>query len=147
VGFKAVVPSGRRYLCTQVELSCQVVSEIFTNGDPVIEGQLLKNALSSSQISPSNIPRSHRGGKRYSSTLHLTSALDGNEWSGLRSGHFIPGKSSGYPLWKRLYRLRAGMEGCRKSHPHWISIPNHSVHNEALYRLRYPGHNHGFKYA
>jgi len=30
-------------LRTQVGLSCQVVSEIVTNGDPYIEGQLLKN--------------------------------------------------------------------------------------------------------
>ena len=61
VGFKEDVPRGRRYLCTQVGLSCQIVSGIFTNGDPVSEGQLLENYFPWSQSSPSNMPRSHRG--------------------------------------------------------------------------------------
>ena len=35
-----------------------------------------------------------RGGKRYSSTLSLTSALDGGGWSTPRPGRFIPGKQT-----------------------------------------------------
>lgn len=43
VGFIKVAAGGRRYLCTDGGLNCQVVSENFTKGDPVSERQLLKN--------------------------------------------------------------------------------------------------------
>jgi rRNA maturation protein Nop10 len=42
------------------------------------------------------------GEQRYSSTLSLTSALDGGGWSTPRPGRFTPGKESRYPLYRRL---------------------------------------------
>ena len=39
---------------------------------------------------------------KYSSTLFLTSAIDGDGWSTPRSGRFTPGKETGYPLYRRL---------------------------------------------
>ena len=38
----------------------------------------------------------------YSSTLSLTSALDGGGWSTPRPGRFTPGKGTWYPLCRRL---------------------------------------------
>ena len=54
--------------------------------------------------SPYNKPRRPRGGVGgYSSTLSLTSALDGSGWSTSRPSHFAPGKPR-YPLYERLGR-------------------------------------------
>jgi hypothetical protein len=36
--------------------------------------------------------------QRYSSTLSLTSALDGGGWLKPRSGRFFPGKEARYPI-------------------------------------------------
>jgi len=47
----------------------------------------------------------------YNSTLSLTSALDGSEWSNPREGRFTPGKDS-VPLHRRLR-----LDGCGKSRP------------------------------
>jgi hypothetical protein len=38
---------------------------------------------------------------RYSSTVSLTSALDGGGWSTPRPGRFIPGKETRFPLYVR----------------------------------------------
>jgi len=40
--------------------------------------------------------------QRYSSTLSLTSELDGGRWSTPRPGRFSPGKETWYPLYRRL---------------------------------------------
>jgi hypothetical protein len=42
------------------------------------------------------------GKYKYSSTLSLTSALGGGEWSASRPGRFAPGKKTRYPLYRRL---------------------------------------------
>jgi len=42
------------------------------------------------------------GEQRYSSTISLTSALDGGGWSTPCPGHFTPGKETCYPLCRRL---------------------------------------------
>jgi len=46
--------------------------------------------------------RSPEGERRCSSTLSLSSALDGGVWSTLLSGQFSPGKETRYPLYGRL---------------------------------------------
>ena len=50
-------------------------------------------------------PRTGREGpegeQRYSSTLPLTSALDGGGWLTPRSGRFTPGKETRCPLYRR----------------------------------------------
>ena len=53
--------------------------------------------------------------QRYSSTLSLTSALDGGGWLKPRPSCFTPGKETRYPLYRRM----AGPEKCR---PHRDSI-------------------------
>ena len=42
------------------------------------------------------------GEHTHSSTLSLTSALDGGGWSTPHPGQFTPGKETGYPLYRRL---------------------------------------------
>jgi hypothetical protein len=54
---------------------------------------------------------------RYSSTLSLTSALDGGGWSRPRPGRVAPGKETRYPLYRGLGGSRDGLDGCRKSRP------------------------------
>jgi hypothetical protein len=77
------------------------------------------------------------GQQRYSSTLSLTSALDGNRWLTPRPGRFTPGQETRYPLYRRL----GGSEG--RSGRLWkISPPPGFVRparSESLYRLSYPG--------
>ena len=42
------------------------------------------------------------GEQRYTSTLSLTSALDGGGWLMPRPGRFTPGRETQYPLYGRL---------------------------------------------
>jgi hypothetical protein len=44
----------------------------------------------------------HRGSGKYSSTLSLTSALDGGGWSTPRPGRFTLGEETRYPFYRRL---------------------------------------------
>jgi hypothetical protein len=63
---------------------------------------------------------------KYSSTLSLTSALDGAGVSTPRSGRFKPGKKPGTHCTGRLKEFRGGMDGCGKFCPHQNSIPGPS---------------------
>jgi hypothetical protein len=56
--------------------------------------------------------------QRYSSTLSLTSALDGSGWLTPRPDRFTPGKESGYPSYRRL----GGPQG-RSGRVRDISLP------------------------
>ena len=58
----------------------------------------------------------------YSSTLSLTSALDG----GPRSARFTLKKLTGYPLYKGWVSPRAGLDGREKFRPHRDLIPGPS---------------------
>jgi hypothetical protein len=49
-----------------------------------------------------------QGEKQCSSTLYLSSALDGGEWSTSRPGRFTPGKETRYPLYMRLGGTQGG---------------------------------------
>jgi hypothetical protein len=75
---------------------------------------------------------------RYSSPLSFTSALD--EVGGKRHApaNVPPGKTL-YPLYRRLGRPRAGLDGAEYLVPQWDSIPRPSSPSESLHRLRYPG--------
>ena len=59
----------------------------------------------------------------YSSTLSLTSALDGV--GGQRHAPVVltPGKRTRYPLYRWLGGPTNGLDGCGKSRPHRDSIP------------------------
>jgi hypothetical protein len=75
----------------------------------------------------------------FSSTLSLISALDLGWWSTLRPASFTPCKEIRFPFYRRLCAPRAGLDECIKFRPHQDSIPYHSVRNESLYRMEYPG--------
>ena len=77
--------------------------------------------------------------KRYSSTLSLTSALDGGRWSTPRPGRFTPRERPGIHCTGGWVGPKAGLDGCGKSRPHRDPIPGPSARSESLYRLRYPG--------
>jgi hypothetical protein len=83
------------------------------------------------------------GEKRYSSTLSLTSALNGGGWSMPRPGRFTPGKETPYPLY-RMLGGRHGLSGRVRniSPPTGIRSPDLPARSESLYRLSYPGHSH-----
>jgi len=53
----------------------------------------------------------------YSSTLSLTSMLDGGGWSTPRPGRFTPGRRPGTYFIGGWVSPRAGLDGCGKSHP------------------------------
>ena len=53
----------------------------------------------------------------YSSTLSLTSALDGGGWSTPRSGRFNPEERTGTHYTGSPMGPRAGLDGCGKSRP------------------------------
>jgi hypothetical protein len=57
------------------------------------------------------------GEKRYSSTLSVISALEAGVWSTPLFGRITPEKAARYPLYRRLGRTRAGLNGCGKSRP------------------------------
>jgi len=63
---------------------------------------------------------------RYSSTLTLTSALDGGGWSTPCPGRFIPGKDQVPIVQEAGWGPRAGLQGCGTSWPHRDSIPRPS---------------------
>ena len=76
--------------------------------------------------------------KGYSSTLSLTSALDGV--GGQRTPRpLYPQERPGTHSIGGWVGRRAGLEGCGKSRPHRHPIPGPSSPSRSLYRLSYPG--------
>ena len=67
-----------------------------------------------------------QGEQRYSSTLFLTSALEGGEGSASRPGRTLPRERPGTRCTGGWVGLRAGLDGCGKSRPHRDSIPGPS---------------------
>jgi hypothetical protein len=77
------------------------------------------------------------GEKGYSSTLSLTSALDGDGWSTPHPGRFTPRKDP-VPIEVWVGR-RPGLDRCRKScHLTGIRSQDCPAHSKSLYQLRYP---------
>jgi len=54
------------------------------------------------EVHPRTGHESPEGELSYSSTVSLTSALNGGGWSQSRPGRFSPGKETRYPLYRRL---------------------------------------------
>jgi hypothetical protein len=80
------------------------------------------------------------GEQRYSSTLSLTSALDGAGWSKPRPSRFTPRKESRYPLYRSLGGPQGRSGRVRKiSPPSGIRSPDIPAHSKSLYRLSYRG--------
>jgi len=74
---------------------------------------------------------------RYSSTLSLTSALDGGGWSTSRHGRFTPGKDPVPIVYRRLGGSQGRSEQVRKISPPPTGIrsPDRPARSESLYRL------------
>ena len=64
---------------------------------------------------------------KYSSTLFLTSALDGGGWSTNPPVALPPRKRPGTHCIGGWVGLRAGLDGCGKSRPYRDSIPGRSL--------------------
>ena len=59
----------------------------------------------------------------YSSTLSLTSALDGRGWLTPRPGRFTPGKETWHPLYRRLCGPQGRYGRIRKMSPPQVLDP------------------------
>ena len=76
----------------------------------------------------------------HSSTLSLTSVLDGIGWSTPRPGRFTPGKETPCPSYRRVGEPQGRSGRVRKiSPPPGLAAPNRPARSELLYRLSYPG--------
>jgi hypothetical protein len=75
----------------------------------------------------------------YTSTLSLTSALDGGGWSTPRPVSLPPGKT-GHPLYRRRCGPQGRSEQMRKNlASSGIRSSDRQARSESLYRLSYPG--------
>jgi hypothetical protein len=75
----------------------------------------------------------------YSSTLSLTSALDGGGWSTPRSGRFTPGNDPVPIVQEAGWAPRPVWTGAENLAPTGIRSPDRPARSESLYRLSYPG--------
>jgi len=95
------------------------------------------------EVRPITGRESPEGEQRNSSTLSLTSALDGGVWSTPRPGRFTnppPGKIR-HPLYRRLGGHQSQYGQVRKiSPPTGIRSPDRPSLRQSLYRQRYPAH-------
>ena len=88
------------------------------------------------------------GELRYSSTLSLSSALDGVGGQRHAPAALPPEKRPGTHFIGGWVGPRAGLDGCGKSHPPTgIRSPDRPARNESLYRLSYPGPVQGTVHA
>jgi hypothetical protein len=71
----------------------------------------------------------------YSSTLSLTSALDGGGWSTPRSGRFTPGKDPVRIVQEAGWALGSVWTGTENLAPTGIPSPDRSGRSESLYPL------------
>jgi hypothetical protein len=95
--------------------------------------------MSKSEVHPRTSHEGPEGESRYSSTLSLTSALDGGGWLTLRPSRFTPGKETTYPLYRRPGGPQGRAGRLREiSSPTGIRSPDPPARSESLYRLRYP---------
>ena len=89
-----------------------------------------------SEIHPRTDQEDPEAEHRYSSTLSLTSKLDGVGWSTPHPGRFTAGKQIRYPFYRAMGGgPRTDPDGCGKSRPTGNWPPDRS---DSLCRLRYP---------
>ena len=80
------------------------------------------------------------GEQRYSSTLSLTSALDGGGWPMSSPGRFTPGKEDPVPIVQEVRWVPGPVwTGAENLAPTGIQSPVCPARSESLYRLCYPG--------
>ena len=83
-----------------------------------------------------------QGQQRYSSTLFLTSVLEGGEGSASRPGRTLPPGKPGTHCTGCWVGLRAGLDLCGKSHPQRISITGRSSPQAVAIPIKLPGPLH-----
>jgi hypothetical protein len=74
----------------------------------------------------------------YSSTLSLTSALDGGAWSTPRPRRFNPGKDPINIVYERGWASKPAWTGAEKLAHTGIRSPDRLARSKSLYRLLYP---------
>jgi hypothetical protein len=72
-----------------------------------------------------------------SSTISLTSALDGGGWSTPRPGRFTP-RNDPVPIVQEAQWAPGPVTGTENLAPTGIRSPDRPAHSESLYRLSYP---------
>ena len=80
--------------------------------------------------------------QRYSSTLSLTSALDGCGWSTPRPGRFTSGKDPAPIVQEAGWAPRPVWKGAENSPTTGVRPPDRPARSESLNRLSYPGPRH-----
>ena len=92
------------------------------------------------QVKGKGHPRTgHKGGEEVSSTLSLTSALDGGGWD-THAPNALPSEKTRYPLYRMLDGPQDRSGWVQKiSPPTGIRSPDRPARRELLYRLHYPG--------
>ena len=85
----------------------------------------------------------HKGPGEYTSTLSLTSALEGDGRSTPRPGRFTSGKDPVPIVQKTGWAPRPVWTGAENLAPTEIRSPDRPARSESLYRLRYPGPEEG----
>jgi hypothetical protein len=91
------------------------------------------------KVLPSTGQEGQEGEYRYSSTLSLTSALDGDGWSTPRPGCLTPRERRGtHCIGGWVWNGRCG-RGAEILAFTGIRFPDRSARSESLYRLSYPG--------
>jgi hypothetical protein len=107
-GFLSLIPHTSTWCCAEIPAlfsSCLLACHALCRHFPtlpnfsscfpfILEGK--------GKVHPRTGHEDPQGKQTYSSTLSLTSALDGVGWSALRPGRFTPGKETRYPLYRRL---------------------------------------------
>ena len=82
--------------------------------------------------------KAQRGSMGYSSTLPLTSGLDGGEWMTPRPRRFTPRKDP-VPIVQEAGWTPGPVWTCEENvAPKGFRSPNRPAHSQSLYRLRYP---------
>jgi hypothetical protein len=83
--------------------------------------------------------KAQRASRGYSSTLSLTSQLDGGEWLNSRPGLFTPGKDPVPIAQEAGWAPGPVWTGAENLAPTGFRSPARPVSSESLYRLSYPG--------
>jgi hypothetical protein len=127
----------RRYVKTALEVRTTPQEPCIQTKQPLVTMLLIPFAYS--KVQPGTCHEGPEEEHRYSSTLSLTSALDGVGGQRHIPAALLPGKIR-YPLYRRLGRPQGRSGEMRKiSPPTRIRSLDRPGRSESLYRPRYPG--------
>jgi len=132
--------NNNRCMTLQLEGTLHSYSELLTHyGYPNRVVSSITTEAGTNTVLPITSHEVPEGEYRYSSTLSLTSALEGGRWSTTWPGRFTPEKTR-YLLCRRPGRPQGRSEWVREILPPTeIRSPDRPVRSESLYRLSYRG--------